>query len=48
MGYEQVMHELEIGSCGTLTDWNQFCRDVCVQYFQNNPEQIGGPGQLWK
>ena len=45
MGYKQVMHELEIGSRKTLTDWNQFCRDVCVQYFQNNPEQIGGPGQ---
>ena len=45
MGYEQVMHGLEIGSCTTLTDRNQFCCDVCVQYFQNNPEQIGCPGQ---
>lgn len=27
-----------------VVDWKQFFRDVCVSYFANNHEQIGGPG----
>ena len=30
----------------TVVDWKQFCRDVAVEYFQNNHQMIGGPGQI--
>ncbi|XP_071940919.1 uncharacterized protein [Antedon mediterranea] len=30
----------------TVVDWKQFCRDICVQYFINHPELIGGPGVI--
>ena len=43
---EQLMRELEIGSSHTIVDWKQFCRDVCVAYFLNHPQQIGGPGRV--
>ena len=36
------MKELEIGSDHTIVDWKQFCWNVCVEYFLNNPEQIEG------
>ena len=29
-----------------FSDWNQFCRDVAVNYFLNNPVQLGGPGRV--
>ncbi|XP_033105195.1 uncharacterized protein LOC117107601 [Anneissia japonica] len=41
-----IMKELEIGSEHTVVDWNQFCRDVTVNYFRNHPEQLGGPGVI--
>jgi hypothetical protein len=28
----------------TLVDWNNFIREVCVEHFNNNAIQIGGPG----
>ena len=40
---ESLKHDLEIGGTHTIVDWNQFCRDACVAYFTNNPQQIGGP-----
>ena len=41
-----VMEELDIGSNKTITDWNQFCRDIAVNYFANHPVQLGGPGRI--
>ena len=41
-----VKHELQIKSDHTIVDWNQFCRDVAVAYFHNNPVQLGGPGRI--
>ena len=43
---DQIMKELEIGSAHSIVDWKQFCRDVCVDYFLNHPEQLGGPGRV--
>ena len=40
------MHELDIGGKQTVTDWNQFCRVVAVQYFLNHPQRLGGPGMI--
>ena len=40
------MKELEIGGEQTIVDWKQFCRDVCVSYFLNHPERIGGDGEV--
>ncbi|ESP04020.1 hypothetical protein LOTGIDRAFT_98596, partial [Lottia gigantea] len=31
-----------------ITDWNQFCRDVCIEYCLRHPHQIGGDGQSVK
>ena len=28
----------------TAVDWYNFIRDVCAQYFVDNPCKIGGPG----
>ena len=39
---EEEMVELEMGSCSTIVNWNQFCWDVAVQYFLNHPERFGG------
>lgn len=33
-------------SSNVVVDWKQFLRDVCVQYFANHHEQIGGPGKV--
>ena len=41
-----IMHELNIGSYSTVGDWLQFCRDIPVAYFLNNPVQLGGPGHV--
>ena len=38
----QIMKELEIGSKKMVVDWKQVCRDVCVSYFLNYPQEIGG------
>ena len=39
-----IRQELSIVSDHAIVDWNQFCRDICVDYFLNNPDPIGGPG----
>ena len=41
-----LRQELNIGNDNTIVDINQFCRDICVSYFLNNPDQIGGQGAL--
>ena len=46
MSTEDAMHELDIGGCATIVDWNQFCRDVTEEYFLNNPFQLGGIGSI--
>ena len=28
-----------------IVDWRQFCRDVAVDYFEQNPKVLGGPGK---
>ena len=43
--YDNIAAELEIGCKGTIVDWNQFCRDICVEYFVRNPCKLGGPGR---
>jgi len=40
------MWELDIGCDQTIVDWKQFCRDVCVSYFLNHPEPIGGENRV--
>jgi hypothetical protein len=41
----QEDHEFEVGvSHATCVQWLQYFRDVCAEYFVNNPQQIGGPG----
>eukprot|EP00795_Rhopilema_esculentum_P017032 gene17032-8540_t len=46
LSQKQVLKELDIKSEHTMMNWKQFCRDVCVEHFLNNPQQIGGPGQM--
>ena len=46
MSTEDAMHELDIGGCATIVDWKQFCRDVTVEYFLNNPFQLGVIGSI--
>ena len=46
LSQKQVLKELDIKSEDTLVDWKQFCRDVCVEHFLNNPQQIEGPGRI--
>ena len=43
---EDAQHELQIGSEHSIVDWNQYCRDIAVSHFLNNPVQIGGPGHI--
>ena len=43
---DMIMEELDIGSNGTVVDWNQYCRDVAVTYFVNHPVQLGGPNRI--
>ncbi|XP_071506451.1 uncharacterized protein [Diadema antillarum] len=43
MSQDTVMKEVDVSN-KTTVDWMQFFRDVCVLYFQNHPQQIGGPG----
>lgn len=46
LSYKDIKHELNIGSQHSTVDWNQFCRDLCVSYFINYPEPIGGLGRV--
>ena len=46
MSQDYIRKELEIGGQHTVVDWLQFCRDVPVDYFLNNPVPIGGAGHV--
>ncbi|XP_065665553.1 uncharacterized protein LOC136086979 [Hydra vulgaris] len=46
LSVKDIQKALKIGSNKTVADWNQFCRDIAVTYFQNNHVQLGGPGSL--
>ena len=46
LSQKQLMKELEIGGGHTIVDWKQVYRDVCVSYFLNHPERIGGDGEV--
>ena len=37
---EDAQHELQIGSRHSIADWKQYCRDIAVSHFVNNPVQI--------
>ena len=37
-----AQHELQVGSKHSIVDWNQYCRDIAVPHFINNPVQTGG------
>ena len=41
---EEAQHEFQIGSEHSVVYWNQYCRDMAVSQFVNNPVQIGGSG----
>ena len=43
---KDIQKDLEIGACNAVVDWNQFCRDIAVNYFFNNHVQLGGPGSI--
>ena len=43
---QDAQHELQIRSEHSIVDWNQYCRDIAISHFINNPVQIGGPGHL--
>ena len=43
---EDAQHELQIESEHSIVDWNQYCRDIAVSHFVNNPVQIGGPRHI--
>ena len=40
---KKVREELQISE-PTGVDWFNFIRDVCAEYFKQNPVEIGGPG----
>ena len=40
-----ALRELEIGSCGTVVDWNHYLREVCAEKLLRNPVRIGGEGK---
>ena len=46
MAQDTIRHELQIKGEHTVVDWLQFCRDVPVEYFLNNPAPIGGAGHI--
>ena len=46
MSVADAQHGLQIGSELSIVDWNQYCRDIAVSHFLNNPIQIGGPGHI--
>ena len=41
-----AQHELQIGSEHSIVHWNQYCRDIAVSHFINNPVQIGESGHI--
>lgn len=42
-----MIKELKIATASeAAVDWYNFCRDVCAQYFVDNPAVIGGPGLM--
>ena len=43
---QDAQHELQIRSEHSIVDWNQYCRDIAISHFINNPVQIGGPGHI--
>ena len=46
MSMADAQHELQIRSKHSIVDWNQYCRDIAISHFINNPVQIGGPRQI--
>ena len=45
MNVTNVMHETG-HTKQTIVDWFNFHRDVCAQYFIDNPVMLGGPGKI--
>jgi transposase-like protein len=43
--FEVTVSELKISS-RTFTDWNSFCREVCISYCYDNTKTIGGEGTI--
>lgn len=43
---EMIKTELNINNDKTITDWKNFCRDVCVDICARKCEMIGGPGVI--
>lgn len=37
-----IMHELSIGDWHTVVDWINFIREVCEQFLEDNPIELGG------
>ena len=46
MAQDTVRFESRIVGTHTVVDWFQFCRDIPVAFFLNNPVAIGGPGHI--
>ena len=45
MNVTNVIHETGHAK-QTIVDWFNFHRDVCAQYFIDNPMMLGGPGKI--
>lgn len=41
---KRTRHECEIEHDQTICDWRMFLREICAEYFIQNPLVIGGPG----
>ena len=39
-----LMKECSIKSTGTVVDWKNFMRDICLSYFIHNPIKVGAQG----
>jgi hypothetical protein len=44
MKLKDAMNELKIDSWDTVCDWAGFCRQVCLKFYAENPEKLGGRG----
>ena len=42
----ELMRELGISCQNVVTDWANFCRDICAQFFTEHPIMIGGHGKV--
>lgn len=42
---KQLKHEYGFEG-HTITDWNNFCREVAIEEVINKSEKIGGPGKI--